>query len=220
MFLHYASHSFISVKSYYIQISVGWVRWQQVTLMWRGRVTQLRNCDIRDIIPLCVFPYYRLHMDNQWRLHAVLIEMNTHDLSGRGQLHHGTQDDSWTTIPITVLRGWKTHLYKHSYPLRSMCSSSINISSRWLLTSILLSPSSIAQDNQTALWHDSDSDNMPMLGRTPTVHFTTPPLISFYPPSCLSLYLFMYFWISQKENTYMALKWLLWNTKPLISFNI
>lgn len=81
LLIHYATHPCVSMKGYYTQIPVGWVRSQHVTLMWRERATWLSDCDVWEVIPWRPPLYYNAHTDTQARPHTALSDMNLHDLS-------------------------------------------------------------------------------------------------------------------------------------------
>lgn len=81
MLLYYATVPCVSIKGYYTQIPMGWVRSQHVRLMQRGRATQLSDCDVWEVIPWCLPLYYSTHTDTPKRPHAALSDMNPPDLS-------------------------------------------------------------------------------------------------------------------------------------------
>lgn len=84
LLLHYATHPCVSMKVYYTQIPVGWVRSQHVMLMWRGRATRLSDCGVWEVIPwrpLCTRARTHTHTDTQKHPYTVLSDMNSRDPS-------------------------------------------------------------------------------------------------------------------------------------------
>lgn len=137
----------VSMKGYYTQIPVGWLRSQCVMVMRKGRWTWLSDCDVWEVIPrrtpLCCS--VRTHMDTQKRPHAALSDMNPPDLSSPA---NGIVAPGMTAEPLSLswLLSVETHTdaHKHTYPRKQQCNINININinSRWPLGSISLSPRS------------------------------------------------------------------------------
>ncbi len=146
LLLHYATHPSVSMKCYYTQIPVGWVRSQHVMLMWRSRATWLSDCDVWEVIPWHPLLYYSTHTDTQKRPHAALLDMNPHDLSAPANrivaprmtaeplslswlLSVGTHASTQTHISATTA---VQHQHQHQLPLAPRIYLSVSLLARQL----------------------------------------------------------------------------------------